>query len=323
MQVLIVEDNDTVALGLSRALTVLDRSITVHAVSDLKSAKTLLEGGQHVDVALVDLGLPDAQGIEAPTELRAVRDDLVIVVITGNASTETALRLIRLGIQDYIVKSEATPHRVLRSVELALERHQREVELKRIACIDQLTGCLNRRGLLAAVHEAFDATTRLDLSAALMTLDIDHFKSVNDTWGHPVGDRVVQETCRRISDCIRKHDVVGRAGGDEFWVILKGFSGQEHVPSVARKMLQQFQRPLAAADDDEIEVGISIGIALAPDHADSVEGWVRRSDEALYRAKHDGRNRWVMYKNGFEDEESTETRRPTRSGPSVKLQSAW
>ena len=322
MQVLIVEDNDTVALGLSRALTVLDRRITVHAAADLRSAKRLLESDRHFDVALVDLGLPDAHGIEAPTELRAVREDLVIVVITGNTSSDTALRLIRLGIQDYIVKSEATPQRVLRSIELALERNRRELELKRIACIDQLTGCLNRRGLLAAVQEAYEAATRLDLSAALMTLDIDHFKSVNDTWGHPAGDRVVQETCRRISDCIRKHDLVGRAGGDEFWVILKGFTGPEQVPSVARKILQQFLRPVEVGNG-KVEVGISIGVALAPNHADSVESWVRRSDEALYRAKREGRNRWVMYVGSAGDEDAKEARRSPRSGPPVKLLSAY
>lgn len=321
MDVLIVEDNDTVAHGLSRALTVLDNSIAVHMVTDLASALSLLESGRPVDVALVDLGLPDARGIEAPTRLRALRDDLVIVVITGNTSSEMATHLVRLGIQDYIVKSEATPHRVLRSVRLAVERHQRELELKRIACIDQLTGALNRRGLLSAVSEAFDAAKRLELSAALMTLDIDHFKNINDTFGHPVGDRIVQETCRRVGCCIRRNDALGRAGGDEFWVVLKGFTGSQHVPTVARKILQQFATPVHA--EPEVAVSISIGAALVPDHAASVDAWVRKSDEALYRAKRDGRNRWVMYDQSFEDEESTGADRAPRSGPSIKLQSAY
>lgn len=321
MDVLIVEDNDTVAHGLSHALTVLDKSITVHAVTDLKSALALLEGGRHIDIALVDLGLPDARGIQAPTQLRAAREDLVIVVITGNNSSETATHLVRLGIQDYIVKSEATPHGVLRSVRLALERHQRELELKRIACIDQLTGALNRRGLLSAVCEAFNAAKRLELSAALMTLDIDHFKSINDTFGHPVGDKIVQETCRRVGCCIRRNDALGRAGGDEFWVVLKGFTGREHVPSVASKILQQFTTPMQAGP--EVEVGISIGVALVPDHAASVEAWVQMSDEALYRAKRGGRNCWVMYDRSFEEEENSEANRAPRSGPSIKLQSAY
>jgi diguanylate cyclase (GGDEF)-like protein len=275
MDVLIVEDNDTVARGLSRSLTVLDKSIDVHAVADLASALVLLQSGRHIDVALVDLGLPDARGIQAPTELRAIREDLVIVVITGNPSSEMATHLVRLGIQDYIVKSEATPHRVLRSVRLALERHQRELELKRIASVDQLTGALNRRGLLSAVSDAFNAAKRLELSAALMTLDIDHFKTINDTFGHPVGDRIVQETCRRVGCCIRRNDALGRAGGDEFWVILKGSMGREHVPAVAGKILQQFTLPMQAGSgvDSQVDVGISIGVARVPGHAASVEAW--------------------------------------------------
>lgn len=320
MQVLIVEDNDTVALGLSRALTTLDTEIAVHAVADLKSAEAILKSDQPIDVALVDLGLPDARGIEAPTQLRAIREDLVIVVVTGNSSSETALQLIRLGIQDYLLKSEMTPHRILRSIRLACERYQRELDLKRIACIDQLTGTLNRRGLLEALEEAFESATRLDVYSALMTLDVDRFKEINDSWGHPVGDYVLQESSRRIGQCVRRHDIVGRAGGDEFWVILKGFSGPEHVPAFALKILESFARPFR--QDIDLRVGISIGISLVPDHADSIDAWVRKSDEALYCAKRQGRNRWVMYDlDADADEESSG--RANRSGPSIKLQSAY
>jgi DNA-binding NarL/FixJ family response regulator len=113
MEILVVEDNDVVATGLSRALGVLDTDVSVHTVSDLHSAQSLLNGGARIDVALVDLGLPDAQGLEAPTKLKMISPGMVIVVITGDSSSETALNLIRLGIQDYIPKSEATPKRVL------------------------------------------------------------------------------------------------------------------------------------------------------------------------------------------------------------------
>ncbi len=266
MQVLIVEDDAAVALGLRRALQTLDPDICVHSVSDLNSAKAILNSSQHIDVALVDLGLPDATGIEAPTTLKAIRDDLTIVVITGNNSSETALLLIRQGIQDYILKSEASPHGVLRSVRLACERHHRENKLRKMAYIDQLTGALNRRGLLAAIEEAYDSARRLDISAALLTLDIDHFKEINDTHGHPVGDALLVEVSRRISHCVRKNDIYGRIGGDEFLVVLNGFAGPDSVPAMAAKMLDCFAEPLP----DLPPVSISIGVALVPDHADSV-----------------------------------------------------
>src|SRR5690606_11380678 len=119
MQILVVEDNDVVATGLSRALGMLDTGVSVHTVPDLRSAQSLIGNGTHIDVALVDLGLPDAQGLEAPTKLKMIAPGLVIVVITGDSSSDTALNLIRLGIQDYIPKSEATPKRVLRTIRLA------------------------------------------------------------------------------------------------------------------------------------------------------------------------------------------------------------
>lgn len=291
MQVLIVEDDAAVALGLRRALQLLDPDISVHSVSDLNSARAILNSSQHIDVALVDLGLPDASGIEAPTSLKAIRDDLTIVVITGNSSSETALLLIRQGIQDYILKSEASPHSVLRSVRLACERHQREKKLRKMAYIDQLTGALNRRGLLSAIEEAYDSAIRLNISAALLTIDIDHFKEFNDTHGHPVGDAILVEASRRISHCVRKNDIFGRIGGDEFLVILNGFAGPDSVPAMAAKMLYCFAEPIP----DLPPISISIGIALVPDHADSVYSWMKKSDDALYSAKRSGRNRWMMY----------------------------
>lgn len=303
MQILVVEDNDVVAAGLSRALGMLDTEVSVHTVPDLGSAESLLGNGAHIDVALVDLGLPDAQGLEAPTKLKMIAPGLVIVVITGDSSSETALNLIRLGIQDYIPKSEATPKRVLRTIRLARERHERELRLKRIACVDQLTGALNRRGLLSAIRNSSDAIERLGMSAALMTIDLDSFKSLNDTFGHPTGDMVLRQGCRRIAHCVRQNDVVGRAGGDEFWVVLNGFTSPENVPAIASKMLQGFASPFRV-NSRNIEVGISIGIALMPEHAATVEEWIERSDIALYEAKRRGRNRWIMYEAGMHPPDS-------------------
>jgi diguanylate cyclase (GGDEF)-like protein len=298
MRILVVEDNDVVANGLSRALGMLDTNVSVDTVSDLRSAQTLLQDGTKIDVALVDLGLPDAQGLEAPTKLKMICPNLVIVVITGNSSSDTALNLIRLGIQDYIPKSEATPKRVFRTIRLARERHEREQRLKRIACIDQLTGSLNRRGLLAAVRNSSEAASRLNMPSALMTIDIDLFKDINDTFGHPIGDLILRQSCRRIAHCVRENDVVGRSGGDEFWVILNGFTKPENVPAIASKMLHSFASPFRV-NSKNIQVGVSIGVALNPVHADTVDDWVKKSDIALYAAKRKGRNQWLMYEEGM------------------------
>lgn len=316
MQILIVEDNDVVASGLSHALGMLDSRITIKRAPDLRSAQSILETGVAVDVALVDLGLPDAEGIEAPTKLKIISPELVMVVITGDSSSDTALNLIRLGIQDYIPKSEATPNRILRTIRLARERHEREKRLKRIACIDQLTGSLNRRGLLVALRESNDVALRLGIPSALMTIDIDYFKEINDTFGHPIGDLILRQGSRRIAHCVRENDVVGRAGGDEFWVVLNGFTKAENVPAVAKKMLRSFATPFRV--NYEVRASISIGIALMPQHASTIQEWMKKSDLALYEAKRSGRNQWAMYHGQMESAATTE---PIRPPGLAKLQS--
>ncbi|MEX2123629.1 MAG: diguanylate cyclase [Woeseia sp.] len=316
MRILIVEDNDVVAQGLSRALGMLDSHISVHRSADLQSAQAFLQSGATVDVALVDLGLPDAQGIEAPTQLKILAPDLVIVVITGDSSSDTALSLIRLGIQDYIPKSEATPNRIFRTIQLARERYEREQRLKRIACIDQLTGSLNRRGLLSAIRESNEVAVRLNIPSALMTVDIDNFKEINDTYGHPIGDLILRQGCRRIAHCIRENDVVGRPGGDEFWVVLNGFTKPENIPVIATKMLKSFATPFRV--NSEIRASISIGVALMPDHAGTMQEWMHKSDVALYEAKRNGRNQWAMYHDDMKSAAPDEVVRPPGW---VKLQS--
>jgi diguanylate cyclase (GGDEF)-like protein len=248
--------------------------------------------------------------------LKIFSPDLVIVVITGDTSSDTALSLIRLGIQDYIPKSEATPNRIFRTIRLARERYEREQRLKRIACIDQLTGALNRRGLLGAIRESNDVAVRLNIPSALMTIDIDHFKEINDTYGHPIGDLILRQGCRRIVHCVRENDVVGRAGGDEFWVVLNGFTKPENIPAIAKKMLDSFSAPFRVNTD--IMASISIGVALMPDHAGTMQEWMQKSDVALYEAKRNGRNQWAMY---HADMKSAQGTVPDRPGGRVRLQS--
>ena len=201
-------------------------------------------------------------------------------------------------------------------IRLARERYEREQRLKRIACIDQLTGALNRRGLLSAIKESSDVAVRLNIPSALMTIDIDHFKGINDTYGHPIGDLILRQGCRRIAHCIRENDVVGRAGGDEFWVVLNGFTKPENIPAIANKMLKSFAAPFRV--NTEISASISIGVALMPDHAGTTQEWMQKSDLALYEAKRNGRNQWAMYQEGLQPAQGVE---PVRPSGRVKLQS--
>ncbi len=290
-----IEDVPVVANSTRDALTMLDGNLSFDIAESLSSALQRIDEGERYDVALVDLSLPDASGSDAPQAIRSIYPELVIVVLTGDESCMLAVDLVRIGIQDYVPKSEATPQRLLRTIQLAQERHQRELMLKRSASLDPLTGTLNRRGLLAELRKSLASVYRLGTNAALCTIDIDHFKSINDHFGHPAGDAVLKECANRLAEHTRANDHIGRAGGDEFWIVLDGLTPDVDLGSAADKLHSCFDDPCRIGTGI-IPVSASIGIAVAPRSAATIDEWIRKSDEALYAAKRDGRDCWRIYR---------------------------
>lgn len=295
MRILVIEDMPAVANSTRDALYMLDPGVSIDIADSLATAVERIQGGALYDVALVDLSLPDASGSDAPSTIRSLCPQTVVVVVTGDESCTLAVDLVRAGIQDYVPKSEATPQRLLRTVQLAQERHQRELAFQRSACVDVLTGILNRRGMIAEMRKSLASVNRLGLNAALCTLDLDHFKSINDRFGHPAGDAVLSECAARLSRQTRANDHVGRAGGDEFWVVLDGLTPDIDLHSAGDKLLACFNDP-CRIDKGIIPLSASIGVALAPRNGRTVEEWIRKSDEALYTAKRRGRGQWHLYR---------------------------
>ena len=299
MHVLVVGNGDRVSDGLAASISELDSRLSITTVAGLDAAGAMVASGEVFDAALVDLDVLDSEQRTTALSLRYLCPKVAVVVVTKRHSHEMALRVIRAGIQDFLPRCEATPERVLRTIWLAKERHVRELRLNRLACVDQLTGFMNRRGLVASVGNSSEAATRLKVSSALMTVDLDGFKAINDTFGHSVGDEVLKQVGQRIARCIRRNDVVGRAGGDEFWVVVNGIRHAKGMQAIADKILDSLSAPFRI-ESRQIKAGASAGIALAPDHADDVSNWIRNSDAALYAAKRQGKNRWVMYQSRLE-----------------------
>ena len=293
MRILMIEDTPAVANSTRDALIMLDSEMSVDIASSLAAALQRIEAGENYDVALVDLSLPDASGSDAPRTMRALCPELVLVVVTGDESVALAVDLVKIGIQDYVPKSEVTPHRLMRTIQLAVERNQRELVLKRSACLDPLTGTLNRRGMLAEMRKSLASASRLGIHAALCTVDIDFFKAINDRFGHPAGDAVLKECANRLREQTRANDHVGRVGGDEFWVVLDGLPDTNLGPA-ADKLIHCFKDPCRFGKSI-VPCSASIGIAIAPRFATTVEEWIRHSDEALYLAKRDGRACWRQF----------------------------
>lgn len=158
---------------------------------------------------------------------------------------------------------------------------------------DDLTGLPNRTLLAERVERAMLSADRRQCKAALLFLDLDHFKPVNDNYGHVIGDQLLREVASRMAGSVRATDTVARYGGDEFILVLPDIGCPEEALQIAEKLIRALQQPFAVADT-EVTIGCSIGVALYPDHGLTIEQLHHEADQALYQAKTQGRNRAIV-----------------------------
>lgn len=174
------------------------------------------------------------------------------------------------------------------------ERKQAEARISHLAHHDPLTGLPNRIALLSRLEQALPQARRDNQPLALMFIDLDRFKIINDTLGHPVGDQLLIEVARRISGTIRESDTVARIGGDEFVVVLPG-SGQSHdAANVASKIIESMAAPIVI-NGQELHTSPSIGIGIYPADGADVDTLMKNADTAMYHAKSAGRNNYQFY----------------------------
>jgi len=174
------------------------------------------------------------------------------------------------------------------------EHKQTEAELHRLAYFDSLTGLPNRVLFNDRLHQALTDARRRSRLVALMLLDIDRFKVVNDTLGHEAGDCLLREIAARLQHSIREGDTVSRLGGDEFALVFADVGDIQHVAQLAQKGLSQFTSPVVI-DGREVFTGASIGIALYPADTEDADSLLKFADSAMYHAKESGRNNFQFY----------------------------
>ena len=170
------------------------------------------------------------------------------------------------------------------------ERVKSHADLARRAQHDELTGLPNRTLLAERMQKSLARAQRDGRKCVLFTIDLDHFKKINDKYGHLVGDECLQTAARRMQSKIRKVDTIARTGGEEFTAIIGGLNEAYDARKIAELLLHSFDEPILCSCGS-IPVTISVGGAIYPDDGRDEETLRRRSDEALYAAKHGGRNR--------------------------------
>jgi diguanylate cyclase (GGDEF)-like protein len=191
-----------------------------------------------------------------------------------------------------LARGVAHMHTQIRDQMVVLDEHRRTLD--HLARHDTLTSLPNRRMFFDVLQQAIARAERTGTQLAVMFVDLDRFKEVNDVYGHAAGDRVLQAAAARLQHCVRAADTLARLGGDEFIILVESLDTRESATQIGQKLISQFDTPINAGVC-EIKLGVSIGISILPDDGSTAEALVAHADEAMYAAKLAGRNGFTFY----------------------------
>jgi diguanylate cyclase (GGDEF)-like protein len=209
-------------------------------------------------------------------------------VLTGDDSESVGLTAVVDGAQDYLVKGSFDAGLLRRCIGFAAHRKRAERALLERALHDELTGLPRRALLLDRLQEALKRARRGHSEGALLFIDLDRFKQINDTHGHAAGDAVLCEVAQRLLGSLRDSDTAARLGGDEFVVLLPSVAAADHAVAVGQKLLEALAKPLAF-NGHALAITASIGVTRFNGTGETAEGLMQRADAAMYAAKEAGR----------------------------------
>lgn len=289
--VLVVDDSPLVHRLLRARLR--DEPVDLqHATSGTEALEFIYK--HDVATVLLDLGMPGMDGFEVLRELgeKEATTHIPIIVLSGQQDSQDKVMAFGLGAMDYITKPFDLSELRAR-MRSALRIHRLVHMLSERAQLDGLTGLWNRSHLDERLDQLVSAAERNERPLSVALFDLDHFKSINDNYGHPAGDAALQGAAELISDAVRNADVACRYGGEEFAVLMP-----ETTPENAKALCERIRENIAARDwpsHPDRKITVSIGVCgsegatgLPP------EKWLAQADAALYRAKEGGRNRVVV-----------------------------
>jgi len=305
LRVLYVEDDTVDAMNIERMLRkVSDARIELFVSTRFSEALELLEA-EPIDVILLDLSLPDSYGIDSVKSMRLHAPQQALVVLTGLSDESMALDAVKAGAEDYLVKGTFNAELIFRVISYALERQKSKQRLSHIAHYDELTKLPNRLHFKEHLALSVARAARHSLCIGVLFIDLDHFKLINDTQGHHIGDNFLQLVSRRFKQTIRSSDFMARLGGDEFTVIIDcQDKGAREPLSVAQKIIEAMTIPLMLDNGETVVAACSIGISLFRGGEDKPdpEALIQRADSAMYRAKQLGGQRFHFYDDELEAE---------------------
>ncbi|MGD0578338.1 MAG: diguanylate cyclase [Bryobacteraceae bacterium] len=300
MKVLIADDSPTMRHLLRTTLE--DWGYEVVEAQDGEVALDILSGENPPPLAILDWVMPQITGPELCRRVRARKRPTYtyILLLTSKALRQDLIEGMGAGADDYLVKPFDHPEMEVRLragrriVDLQAELMQMQEALREQATLDALTRCWNRSSIFDILTSEINRASRERKALGVIMLDLDHFKEVNDTYGHVCGDEVLKQVVKRISSSMRSYDAIGRYGGEEFICVLSG-CGEHCVCGNAERMRVSMESSPVEWQSERIRMTASFGaIAGMPPDGLTADQLIRIADESLYRAKREGRNRVVF-----------------------------
>jgi diguanylate cyclase (GGDEF)-like protein len=295
-RVLVVEDNPADA---ELALIYLEPKYSVLIADTVEAAVALLSASEFVAI-LTDLTLPDAQDLEAVTKLQAAAPRAALIVVTGLQDERTGQRAVQLGAQDYLVKGHFDSDILDRAMRYATERKRTEQRLSQLAHYDQLTGLMNRGTFRDRLQVIVERARTKGTEFTVMYLDLDDFKSTNDSFGHDCGDQVLREVAERLRRTVRGADIAARLGGDEFALLFEHPDDDPPEPLIAR-VVEAFRAPLELRGEI-FNITASIGVARYPEAGATESELLKAADTAMFWAKDGQGTSHVVYERSHAQE---------------------
>lgn len=302
MKLLLIDDNELDRQAIIRTFKKTEWDITIAQASSANEGLAQFDCNDF-DAVLLDYRLPDIDGMEVLQLLnKHPHNHAAIIILTGaNADDDLEREFIAAGAQDVLFKSEIVHKHLTRAITHAQARHllERQLQeshqrLRALAENDSLTGLANRYYFDESLRASIQRAKRHNEQLALLFLDLDNFKFINDGLGHTIGDLVLKEVANRLLQVVRAGDIVCRLGGDEFAVLAHNFDSEEAISQLSQRILEDLRRPIMIGTYENC-ISSSIGIATFPEAGDNAGDLLKAADMAMYRAKQDGRDNFQFF----------------------------
>ncbi len=302
---LVDDDKEDYELIKDIIMDIKEQKYSVDWALSYENALNEIEKGIY-DLFLIDYNLGARSGLDLINELSENNKNIPIIMLTGYNNREVDLFAMKKGASDYLIKGKIDQDQIERSIRYAIEKKSRENQIKYLAYYDQVTDLPNRVFFKEQLNYSLAHATRYNRMMAVLYLDLDNFKLINDSFGHHIGDMLLKEVAKRLYASIRKSDImarnnlktlidtVARQGGDEFTISLTEIGSFEDASIVAARIIKSVNEPYII-ENHELFTGVSIGIALYPSDSNDAENLLKYADNAMYFAKKQGKNCFHYY----------------------------